>query len=358
MNISRKNLTYYWVLSLIRTTVSSFWDYLSLALSSLILMSLFVYVFQDLLTRQLANLPQLASISIGFGLIFGSVIQSRLLLALKEDHDLISFGRFILAPKEELRDLNLARYFAWVLVAPIAIWYYIAQLPSWNYFLAFAAFTANLSVFTVFLKVKKSWNYTGPSLMKYLYFFPGRLKWRLIRLLVYNHTARNMLITAFTLYLIMAFIQSTSVGFLWLFAFAAGQLAGTAHAIIASEDLRGSWLEKNAGLSHSDFISTHLQLAGLIASMLIIPGIFFLWFSDIHMTQKISLIMAGPCVSAILPGILLQIDGKRPEVTTIVLFLLGLFIATAILAHPLSICLTFLVISYGMSSQTDRYYRQ
>lgn len=358
MNKNNKSLTYFWVLSIIRNIVSSLWDYLSLALAFSILLSLFIYVFKDLLTRQLANLPQLASISIGFGALFGSVFQTRMLLAISEENDLLKFGEYIIAPNKELRTLKTIRFLVWIFFAPITAWYFIGLLPSWHLGLVAGLFVANLLVFIAYQKLKPSKSLTTLKPMTFLNSFPTMLKWRLVRLLIYNQTSRNMLLVACLLNFVMIAMPSSSVGFLWLIACSAGQLAGTAHAIIASEDLRSSWLEKNAGLSHSDFMTTHLQLAGIIALALLAPGLVFLGLSNIVLSQKVSLIMTAPCISGLIPGIILQIDGKRPEVTSIVLFLLGLFIATAILAHPLSICLTFLVISYGLSSQTDRYYRQ
>jgi hypothetical protein len=122
--------------------------------------------------------------------------------------------------------------------------------------------------------------------------------------------------------------------------------------------LRSSWLEKNAGLSHESFQETQIKISILIAFFVFIPSLALALLSPLPWEQRYSLILTGPAVSVMVPGILLQIDGKRAEISSVVLVLLGLFVGTAVLAHPLSFLLSILVVGYGLSSQSDRYYKQ
>jgi len=54
---------------------------------------------------------------------------------------------------------------------------------------------------------------------------------------------------------------------------------------------------------------------------------------------------------------MMQIDGRRPAVVLLTSILVGLFIGTAIVAHPLSVGLVPILRYYGAKSQDGRYYR-
>lgn len=354
----RKTLTDLWLVSLYRGVLSSAWDYLTLALCSAVLLALFYYVFNDLLTKQLAGLPQLEAISLGFGWLVGSIGQFRLLFISGQTHDLSRFGEFIHGDRGEIATLNLSRTLLWRILGPGILWGVISTLPYWTLYKVTGLFLVNLMIFagtkgslgdhTWLPKVSRQW----------LRGFSPILRWRLVRLWIYNKSCRILLLAAIALQCFMALRNSAPLGFLWLMGLLSGLLAGVAHILVAAEDLRSSWLEKNAGLSHESFMGTQMQIAVLLAVLLWAPTLFLVLFSELPLTQRLSLMLIGPSVSAMVPGIILQIDGRRPEISAGVLVLLGLFVGTAVLAHPLGFLLTILVVSYGVSSQSDRYYKQ
>ncbi len=354
----RKTLTQLWLVSLFRGVVSNVWNYLTLALCSAVLIALFLYVFNDLLTKQLSGLPQLEVLSLAFGWIAGSIIQFRLLYISGQAHELSRFGQFINGDPGEIRSLNTSRMLLWRILGPGIVWGVISTLPYWSAYKVAAFFFVNLAIFTGTKGSAKLQSWLPRLSPKFLAPFSPILRWRLVRLFIYNESCRILLLTAFVFQCLIVFRNSASLGFLWLLALLSGILTGVAHILVAAEDLRSSWLEKNAGLSHESFIRTQIAVSILLALFLMLPSILLGLISDLPLNQKLSLMLTGPAVSAMVPGIILQIDGRRPEISAVVLILLGLFVGTAVLAHPLSFLLTFLVVSYGVSSQSDRYYKQ
>ncbi len=358
----RKTLTQLWLVSLFRGLVSNVWNYLTLTLCSGVLIALFFYVFNDLLTKQLAGLPQLEVLSLAFGWMAGSIAQFRLLYISAQTHELARFGQFINGDPGEIRTLNLSRMLLWRILGPGILWAVISTLPYWNVSKVVALFCINFAIFLVAFKDTQSsaklQSWLPRLSLSLLAAFSPILRWRLVRLFIYNESCRALLITALALQGLIVIRNSASLGFLWLLALLSGLLTGVAHILVAAEDLKSSWLEKNAGLSHDSFIKTQISLSMLLALLLLVPTLLLGVISDLPLNQKLSLMLTAPAVSAMVPGIILQIDGRRPEISAVVLILLGLFVGTAILAHPLSFLLTILVVSYGVSSQSDRYYKQ
>ncbi|MEI8026540.1 MAG: hypothetical protein WCI18_09340 [Pseudomonadota bacterium] len=354
----RKTLTQLWLVSLYRGVVSNVWNYLTLALCSGVLMALFFYVFNDLLTKQLTGLPQLEALSLAFGWIGGSLAQFRLLYISGQPHELSRFGQFINGDPGEISNLNSSRTLLWRILGPGIVWAVISTLPYWNFYKVAALFFFNIALFIGTKGTTRLQSWLPRLSPKFLAPFSPILRWRLVRLFIYNESCRILLLMALGFQCLMVFRNSASLGFLWLLALLSGILTGVAHILVAAEDLKSSWLEKNAGLSHESFIKTQISLSMLLAILLFLPSLLLGVVSDLPLSQRLSLMLTGPAVSAMVPGIILQIDGRRPEISAVVLVLLGLFVGTAILAHPLSFLLTILVVSYGVSSQSDRYYKQ
>jgi hypothetical protein len=354
----QKTLTQLWLVSLFRGALSNLWDYLTLALCSAVLMSLFYYVFSDLLTKQLSGLPQLKSLSLGFGILVGTMTQFRLLFISRQIHDLSRFGQFVNAELGEIQVLNRWRLVLWRLLGPGVIWAVISTLPHWDLYLIISLFLTNLAVYKIAVTLLQTRVKPPKKMPRFLLRFPPILRWRVVRLLVYNDSCRALLALGFLLPVLAWLTRSTHLGFLWLVCLASGLLGGIAHIIVAAEDLRSSWLEKNAGLSHESFQETQIKISILIAFFVFIPSLALALLSPLPWEQRYSLILTGQAVSVMVPGILLQIDGKRAEISSVVLVLLGLFVGTAVLAHPLSFLLSILVVGYGLSSQSDRYYKQ
>lgn len=375
MGKKQKNLTRLWLRSLLRLTSSKIWDYLSLAIAAGVLLCLFLYISRDLLVTHLAGLSEVNELSLFFGTCLASLIQQRLHFVLRNNDDFRQFGYFISAPQKEQRSLRILRKAIWGYFVPILFWLFVWTFPGWTLWGAALGFLINHYIVTkiidLFPKKKKISSVYSSFLKKCTSLLPGPLRWRILQIISHNRLTAALLVLAGVLQLSLVFFGRHSTALLWLIAFLGGLLAGFAHAIQAAQDMRSSWLEKNAGLSHGQFMGTQLQLTALIVSFQIILGLPFLIaglteIGDLASETAIvknsltywSLILTGPSVTALVPGLILQIDGKKAEVSCMALFLLGLFIATGVLAHPAASVLTVLAVGYGLNSQTDRFYRQ
>jgi hypothetical protein len=58
-----------------------------------------------------------------------------------------------------------------------------------------------------------------------------------------------------------------------------------------------------------------------------------------------------------MPGLLFQIDPRRPAVQILIVFMAGLFIGTAVIAHWLAVLLIPLLATWAQRYQADRFYR-
>jgi len=366
METKKKNLPNLWFRALIRHCAIKIWDYLSLGVAAGVLLSLFLYISRDLLVTHLAGLPKVNAISFFFGASLASLFQQRLGSILYANDDFTRFGAFISAPQNERRQLALIRQVIWGYLTPLCFWLFVASLPGWRTEAAWIGFFLNKLLIHFYMPKFSSPNpkfkSNGDLLKKIILPLPYPLRWRILQIIGYNRLTRFLLMLAGCLQLSLFILYRSSPGLLWLLAFLGGLLAGFAHAFQASQDMRSSWLEKNAGLSHREFILVQLQLTCLIVLLQFLigfPSLLTLGKNpELSSNLTWSILLTGPSVTALVPGLILQIDGKKPELTCVALFLVGLFIATAVLAHPIAICLTGLAVAYGLNSQTDRYYRQ
>ena len=140
--------------------------------------------------------------------------------------------------------------------------------------------------------------------------------------------------------------------------------------------LKSSKYEKLCGMSHANYIKS-LKLVSyclsFIAFMCVFVSLILAWMfssslSDIFdinvnnnlnlfniiMIFKFAVIAAIPCV--LLPSFLLQIDGKKSAVNTILIFIISLFLATLIYVNILCVLLLPVIIIYADNYQLNRYY--
>ena len=149
----------------------------------------------------------------------------------------------------------------------------------------------------------------------------------------------------------------------WVLCFLSGLFISFALYLYLGEELISSWLEKNSGLSHVNYMSLTIKLSLIIGALTSSTLLIFYFvgtgFSNISLNPSLvtKLVFSHLSPICVVPNIILQIDGRRPAINMMVGFLISLFLATAIFSHLLSILLIPILFYYGLGSQSDRYYR-
>lgn len=147
----------------------------------------------------------------------------------------------------------------------------------------------------------------------------------------------------------------------------AGLILSTWFAAFIAEDLAQSWTEKGTGVHHNDYIKTleilswHLIQWPLIISILL-TGLMISQSQSLNlslgtMVAILPAALTGAIGTLLLPWVVLQIDGKKPAIPVMTVTIMGLFVGSAMLAHPLGIVLMPLIRSFALNHQQGRFYR-
>lgn len=135
-----------------------------------------------------------------------------------------------------------------------------------------------------------------------------------------------------------------------------------------AEDIAQSWTERGLGVTHRMYISS---LERLTFHLLWLPGILLFLFLFLAQTSfgvpvlsfeqallgsiQVGALSLLPLLS--FPWTALQIDARKPSIPIMTSAILGLFIGSAILAHPLAIGLIPLLRAVALPYQEGRFYR-
>lgn len=193
----------------------------------------------------------------------------------------------------------------------------------------------------------------------------GPLRWRITMMTKRGRASKWMLRLSAVAILFLAVpeVARTPVTS-WAAFFVVGNLVATALYFHFVDELRSSWVEKNAGLSHEKFMGICAALAALFGGIASFAGMVVFLGGKITFGEPLTepillmkLISSSLIPCLVVPNILLQIDPRRVSVNMMSGFLVSLFIATAVFAHIAAIVLVFALFYYGQTSQANRYYR-
>ena len=195
---------------------------------------------------------------------------------------------------------------------------------------------------------------------------PGTiLRWRVGQMSL-GRTTRIclMLVPAFSLPVFLAAWSGTHFLAGFLAALVSGLFAAAAMATQLGQDMRYAWAERSMGVSHQDIITawnrTGLGLAALTGALLLtawMMGSLLAGSSLPPVTDLVALVAAGAVSPLVMPPLMFQIDPNRAALQMITCTLVSLFLATAIFAHWASLLLVPLLHYYGHQYQTNRFYR-
>lgn len=128
-------------------------------------------------------------------------------------------------------------------------------------------------------------------------------------------------------------------------------------------DLESIWIDRLVGVSQEDFFSTYKRLTFILSGVsFILVSIAVLIvvlktseiYSAIDLIKLPFILLVCPYL---MPNLIFQIDPKRPIVQILIVFMIGLFLATALWVSWLSILLVFILNYYGRTTQDKRFYR-
>lgn len=190
-------------------------------------------------------------------------------------------------------------------------------------------------------------------------------RWRWNALVSRNRAAR--------LSLVLAAVCLAGSGLMaWLnfpfFAIALITLLGGIQASMAipalfKEDIVSSWLDRSIGISHQQICKVYDRIGlvlggsyGTIAAALV--GFSALNGESLWIAlDSVKAGLIGFTCPYLVPGILMQVDGRRPLIQFLIITILGLFIGTAILAQPVAVIILPILKYYLDEAQHNRYYR-
>lgn len=128
-----------------------------------------------------------------------------------------------------------------------------------------------------------------------------------------------------------------------------------------NQDLKLAWVEKQAGISHSQFYLSLLLsqtiMATLNTTIVLLSSSICLYLN--HANYEImSLLWMIPFIpSFIAPQLFFQIDHRQPIIFVLAIVLSSLFWLTAVYALSWMIFIFPLILIYGYQAQQDRYFR-
>ncbi len=195
------------------------------------------------------------------------------------------------------------------------------------------------------------------------------LRWRAMQILRRSRPSQLCLAAAFVLTVAAAYAAANTVPpfSVMLICFLAGSIASWSLALQVAADLDYAWAERCMGVSHAEFVGAY-QVLGVIGAAalfltfwLCLPLISLLLGAESRLPYSPMVLVQCALAATVSPlmmvDLLLQVDGRRPLIQMTLVALLGLFMATAIFAHPLAVALLPLFKYYAAQSQAGRYYR-
>lgn len=332
------------------------------------LLSLFFYLFGDFLNEKILVLPENTRIGLlrWSGRFIWSILGVQLGASLRVFRGGRDLAKFSIALGEkpkvvrrfEILMAALTALFSIFVIVLILKW--VLKLPAWYSFLNML-FGLGTFLPVFFLPTgrlaEKTFKYWSPQSSKV-----SRSMWsfRHMQMVGRNRICQMVLCLAFALAGCHIWLADISAPFVLhgSLAILVGVLSAIPLPLQLREDLSYAWAERLMGTSHKSVVSTYYLLALECSTptimMTLIGYLTFAKGSNFQLFSVICLTLMGPVLT---PSLMFQLEPRKPSLTILALFIICVFVGTAILAHPLAIALLPVVIHYASSYQIDRYYR-
>ena len=339
---------------------------------SCVMVSLFLYMFQDFINVKLAVIPSQTQEMVAriFAFLIYLLSLSYSLKTIKswksELNSFESFGLLVGTKPTHIRLFLIVRALIFVVCiftfTGLVIFKLIYQ-PSAKEFTA-TSMLGFIVIASSFFKSRSRETLSGKS-VKAMKFKQGQatlinmLRWRIIQLLQRNKATRVCILSALTFVILTALVSWLSLSFSLavLSALASGFLATGAMIFQLKDDIQNSWLEKNCGVTHASIIRVYRVLAITIGTLLGAANVIAYMICNSFSTQKVGLLLTMSLVAPLLfPPLMFQVDARRPTIQFLMVFLATLFIGTGIYAYPILVLAIPIFDYYGHSYQNNRYY--
>jgi hypothetical protein len=318
------------------------------AICSLVIFALFLYVFNDFLNGEVAQVSQamrnkLGEIGATTVFLTSGVLLYRALVRMDREDDAI--GKFASSMGEAP---NAISQYTFVTVTMRILASFVPSILLADRFLI--QFSPTHGMATGFLAAlavgiwwarrgkfggKPSENNPANSLLAGASASRLRIlaKWRIGQIVQRNPAAKICLLAAAILALPPAIIAARNLPYFVavLAAYAVGIFVASATAFQAAEDTQYSWLDQSAGVSHEEYVtaikrvalSLAVPLGAIILAAWLFGGIAKVGTPFFLDGLKLSVIAVIP--PWMMPYVIFQVDAKRPFIQITVVILLGLF---------------------------------
>ncbi len=196
--------------------------------------------------------------------------------------------------------------------------------------------------------------------------------WRLRQMFFRNRLSQlAMIMTALIIALFTVItIRGEPFFIALLTALLAGVVLSSVLALQVQEDLKSAWAERTLGVSHELFLETYVRIGWILGGALF--GLILLiqilvWavkgvpLAGTDLLFLFSDYLKAGAVAALPPYLMhlffFQIDARKPMLQIIMVFVAGLFLATAIYASWLSLLLVLILKYYTLEAEKGRFYR-
>ncbi len=345
---------------------------------SLVVLTLFSYVFHDFLFDELKHLDEAffaAAVGTGTVILFllmslalGRKTAAHIYGATPSWHNFsVSLGELpSISTAQRIILLVVEHLVGWGCLLAIVRFKRIALSPT--VLATTVALSLSVWVGAFFYFRKQSTTSPRPLIPTGRKPIPVMTRWRYFTMVKRNRTSRLCLggVALLGVMWLILDLRSAPPVVLGFLAFLLGLGVTFAVAFQLADDLPACWLEKNAGISHSDFVKTYDDLCRGLAI-----GLFCLVLSlglGSHLQelpknstalflQHAQVALMATVSPLIFPSLMLQIEGRKPIVQLLTTMLLGLFLATAVYVNPLAFLLVFLLRHFAFDAQKERFYR-
>lgn len=375
-NIRFLNLTAIYFKCLWRKLAFDFIREIVLFACATVLTALFFYIFHDFIHTKIADLT--STFRERFATTIANTLLALTTIAIarwfyKENTDSRSLAKLVWRMGESKHQLNWFKLLKSALVLTIT----------------FTIYWLLVSRYIIELKLFKGLTYQtyalfGLFLLRYLFpkfsrFLPERkskplleLKtnktkayalsmWRLRQITQRNRASIIALVLSFLFGLGHLLVGSSGLPVIIsvLIAMFSGLFVATALSFQLESDMHHAWLDRLLTVSHRDYESIYLRLALILGSIFATINVGFLsaGTASIPTSDLLKTFLVTLTPILIFPSIMFQLDPKKPALTIITIFIISLFVSTAIYASLAGIIIIPFLHYYASNYQNNNFYR-
>ncbi|MFK7823101.1 MAG: hypothetical protein AB8G05_03030 [Oligoflexales bacterium] len=349
-----------------------------IAFCSFIIISLFYYIFNDFLNIEIQKISLkmrdgLANYLANIVILVTAIATGRSIR--KERVDSRSCGnafKFLGEQPKVLQGFWLLRIPSKLLMFYLPCWFIcLYSLVDWPLTLVFSYLFGMLIISLLLIFYPKSGLSESESQISKISILKDRsysassalLNWRLKQILARNRLAQIFILSSFIFSAFLLTLSNPIEPFVIFLCMLAGLQMAFALSFQVAYDLSYSWIEKNLGISHENYLATLFKLALILGSMSGLISMLCYGINSFTIAGKLNWIICvkiffiGMTPAFLVPNIIFQIDGRRTFIQILNIILASLFVSTAIFASLAGVLLLPLIAYYGVTSQQGRFYR-